>query len=161
MIEEQGVVRRSDGSEVAVEITSPGECENCGAHDACRRAGGVLQIRTSTNFDVGSAVRLRVKGVSLLGATAVAYGIPLVSLFLGLVVGYALFLPLGESSAAGLASLIGIACLIVSGFIVKSLDRRLGPKVRYDIESLSAGPAAGRADASAGDIGTKPDDARS
>lgn len=137
MIEEQGIVRAVDGRQATVEVTMPGECEKCEAHDACRRAGGILRTETDHPVRVGQHVHLRVSGVSLLGATSVVYGVPLVALFAGLVGGYAGFRFLGEDAAIGISAGLGFLLLFLAGFVVRALDRRLGRRVRYDIESAS------------------------
>ena len=105
MIEEYGVVRKLNDEGATVEITMPGECERCEAHDACRRAGGLLDTPARSGLSVGQSVKLRVKGVSVLGATAVVYGIPLAAMFLGLVSGYLGFSSHGEDVAVALAEI--------------------------------------------------------
>jgi positive regulator of sigma E activity len=150
MIEEYGVVRATDGQETTVEITMPGECESCDAHEACRRAGGLLTARSRDTVSVGQSVRLRVKGVSLLGATSVVYGLPLAALFLGLLAGYFSFISRGEDLAVGMATAIGVICLVFAGMIVRALDAKLGARVRYDVQPISTeskheGRAVGKA----------------
>lgn len=135
MIEEHGVVRAVDGRFATVEVTMPGECERCEAHEACRRAGGVLRAETDHSVRVGQSVRLRVSGVSLLGATSVVYGLPLAFFFAGLVGGYVAFRSLGEDTAVGLSAAVGFLSLFLAGLLVRVLDRKLGSRVRYEVET--------------------------
>lgn len=84
----------------------------------------------------GQAVTLRIPHASVLGLTAIVYGVPLVAFLAGLLLGHAVLFDELVEEARALASFgLGLGGLFVAGLVTVFTDRRLSRRVRYEVEA--------------------------
>ena len=129
-MKEIGTVQRVQGS-VATVIFDRHEA--CGSCRACTPLEGEKQMSVQLNNAMGAKagdrVAVELKGKSMLSATAIAYGIPLILLIIGAVVGDALHQAyrIGEAFSA----LIAILSAVLGYGVLKLLDPIFAKKGRF------------------------------
>jgi positive regulator of sigma E activity len=142
MIEERALVQHSDEKQVVFQIIRTGACDVCSIREQCYRNDGVVSVPRDhvSGVETGrlapsEPVKLRIRNTSVLGLTAIVYGLPLLAFFVGLLFGnFVLFpdagptlQPLGAFATA--AGLLGLA-----GYGIYRFDRRVAGSVRYEVE---------------------------
>jgi len=101
-----GIVTAAAAGRIEVELTPPPRCRGCDG--ACRWYGGGgsrrLTVTTQRVFAVGTPVTLGLADRELLRGAAIIYGVPLVGLLGGALLGYAVWgSDLGTAACAGAA----------------------------------------------------------
>ncbi|MFP4374529.1 MAG: SoxR reducing system RseC family protein [Spirochaetaceae bacterium] len=142
MIEESAVVRHSDDDRVVFQIIRTGACDACSIREQCYRNDGVVSVPRDHVSGVGAGrlgssepVKLRIRNTSVLGLTAVVYGLPLLAFFAGLLFGhYVLFPEAGEALRALGAFAVAAGMLAAAGVAINRFDRRVAGSVRYEVE---------------------------
>jgi sigma-E factor negative regulatory protein RseC len=103
---QEGIVLREDGDTAEVRLVSSDHCETCGAKELCRTGSDddarSLTVATLPGLLPGDRVQIEVSGGSLLLASGLLYGVPLLLLVAGILAGSLLA---GEIAAA----LLGLA----------------------------------------------------
>ena len=106
MIEERGEVVRVEGSQAWVETQRRSACDHCGSTDSCGtgtlskvlgRRSNLIRVSDALGCGPGDRVVLGVDEAALLRSSFVVYGVPLIMMMLGAVV--------GRGSLAGMAGL--------------------------------------------------------
>ncbi len=142
MIEESAIVRHTDDDQVVFQIIQTGACDACSIREQCYRDDGVVSVPRDHVSGVGAgrlasseSVKLRIRNTSVLGLTAVVYGVPLVAFFAGLLFGYYVLFPeAGETLQPLGAFATAAAMLAAAGFGIHRFDRRVAGSVRYEVE---------------------------
>lgn len=141
MIEEYGVVEAVTDDGTTVRITMPAACDQCTIRESCHAAGKTVTVPTVYDMVRAQPVRLVIRHASVLQATLVIYGIPFIALLAGLFGSYfVVFAGHAEETRILLSFAVGAAALLVSGFLVARLDRRLERRFRYDLEPIQEIP---------------------
>lgn len=87
-MEEIGVVKEVKGSFIRVEMRRTPQCERCGM---CIQGADnqtlLLDVENSVNAQPGDRVRLALSGGSIIAASFWVYGMPLIGLVIGSIVG--------------------------------------------------------------------------
>jgi len=87
---EEGVVLSAADGTAKVKVLKTGSCEECSAKMFCsteENAENTLLVTDPLGVKAGDEVRILVKGVTILKAALLLYGIPLVLLLAGLIAG--------------------------------------------------------------------------
>lgn len=131
MVEDIGKVVGVEGDNAFVEVERTSACAQCGLREVEELAGGrpVFMALNTAKAAVGEMVKVRVQSVAYLKASAFIYGIPIVFLVIGAVIGFSLAGKFGVSSDA-MSAVLGMAGLIV-GSIILFLFRRRGTRREY------------------------------
>lgn len=131
MIEDIGKVVRVEGDNAFVEVKRTSACAQCGLQEVEELAGGkpVFMALNTAKATVGEMVKVRVQSVAYLKASAFIYGIPLLLLIVGAVIGFYLAGKSGISSDT-MSALLGMAGLVV-GIVILFLFRRKGARKEY------------------------------
>src|SRR4030042_6648490 len=93
-IVEEGIVISVMGSDVEVELSGNENCNECSARLFCKPKtdkSNVLKLKDVLDVKAGDVVRIAIKGSALFNATVVLYGLPLILLLAGLLIGLNLF----------------------------------------------------------------------
>lgn len=109
---------------VTVRFSRPEACQKCGACGAGVQNGSVTLKAEGCN--VGDWVRVELPEGRFLSATALAYGLPLAGMFLGLGLGY--LLGRGGDIAMLLGALGGVAVAVAGLYLV---DRRIAGRPEW------------------------------
>ena len=116
-----GVVTAAAAGSIDVELEAPPRCPGC--NGACRwyAAGGLptITVATRDTFAVGTAVIVSVADRELLRSAAIIYGVPLVGVLGGALLGFAL-------SGSDLGAAAGAACALAAAVVAaRGLRSRL------------------------------------
>ncbi len=131
ILQERGVVLEASNGLAVVRIESTADCDECSAKLLCRTTPAserVLTIRDDIGVAVGDAVEIHVRGSSVLRASLLLYGVPLVLLLAGVVAGMRLWAPPGMPREAW-SALVGVvlAALWFGGVLVRAHLRKRRP----------------------------------
>ena len=130
---EQGVVREVGGTGSArygIEITVPGVCDRCAIKDNCYGAGSMVWASADEDLRPGDEVRLDMERGTVLKATAWVYGIPLVAVFAGTLVGHRwLFASYAEEPRVLLSFGLGVGLMLAAGFALSRLNEWVGRRL--------------------------------
>ena len=131
MIEDIGKVVRLEGGNAFVEVERTSACARCGLQEVEGLVAGkpVFMALNSAKANMGEMVKVRVQSVAYLKATAFIYGIPILFLLLGALLGIYLARKFGISSDT-LSALLGMAGLII-GIVILFLFRKRGTRKEY------------------------------
>jgi positive regulator of sigma E activity len=138
MIQELGVVEKEETDSLTVRISAAGECNECAIREACSAMNQSVRVPKTPGFSVNDPVRLTMHHTSVLGITALLYGLPLLATLAGLL-GLYFGLPAGVAEdtrilSSSLGALVG---LLGAGFFVSRFDSRLKKRIRYTLEPAS------------------------
>lgn len=91
---EEGIVISRENGIAEVEVFPAQSCEECSAKIFCKPdkdKKNIVHVENSIGADVGDSVRIEIKGKSILSASFLLYGIPLLILIVGMFLGMFLF----------------------------------------------------------------------
>lgn len=131
ILEEHGIVLETSAGMAVVRIERAADCEECSAKLLCRTTPAserVLTIRDDIGVAVGDAVEIHVRGTSVLRASLLLYGVPLVLLLAGVMVGMRMWAPTTMAREAW-SALVGavLAALWFAGVLVAAHLRKRRP----------------------------------
>lgn len=132
MIEDIGKVVRVEGDKAFVEVERTSACAQCGLQEIEELAAGgkvVFEAFNMIKARMGDRVKVRVQSVAYLKASVFIYGIPVLFLIIGAVLGFYLAGKFGMSSDT-MSALFSMAGLII-GLVILFLFRRRGAKKEY------------------------------
>lgn len=134
MIDEYGVVTQERGGKLAIRVVTPGTCESCAIHDNCYASGKVVWIPKQEGIQVHDHVRFSIANTSVLGLSALVYGIPLLAVLGGILLGYLLLFRSVSGDAKVLFSVfLGVALFVASGFVISRLEHRIKRGLAYSV----------------------------
>ncbi len=131
MIEEIGIVMKTEGETARVSVQKRGACEGCTAKGACESTSEGMEIEAlnPVNAKEGQTVKVLLQAEAYLKGSMIVYGLPLVLFIAGAIVGK----NIGEvyflnTSSDLVAAICGFASLIVSLIGVKVWSGKLESK---------------------------------
>jgi len=134
MIEEIGVVTKTEGVTARVAVQKKGTCEGCAVKGVCETQGEGSEIEAfnPVNAKVGQTVKLSIKPQAYLRGTMLVYGIPLVVFITGAIIGK----NIGEEYLKGtssdlVAAIAGFSALIISFIGIKIWSKNVETKTEY------------------------------
>lgn len=141
---EYGVVREADGAmrsgidlsssgssfRYGVEITAPGACDTCVIKENCYGSGATVWAEAETELSIGDSVRLEMRPGTVLRATGWVYGIPLLALAAGLLIGYyLLFGTATEQTRVLLSAGLALGGMVGAGAVLTRFNDWIGNRV--------------------------------
>lgn len=132
MIEDIGNVVRVDGDKAYVEMERTSACAQCGLQEIEELAAGgkvVFEAFNMIRASMGDKVKVQVQSVAYIKASAFIYGIPILFLIIGALLGFYIAGKFGVSSDT-MSALLGMAGLII-GIVILFLFRKRGTKKEY------------------------------
>ncbi len=134
MIEETGIVIKTDGITATVAVQKRGACEGCAAKGVCETtdAGMEVEALNPVHAKVGQTVEVSIKPRTYLKGSIIVYGFPLIAFVAGVIAGK----DIGERYFKGIDSdiisvVLGFALLIISFLIIKVWSRQVESKEEY------------------------------
>jgi sigma-E factor negative regulatory protein RseC len=134
MIEEIGIITKTEGVTAKVAIQKKGTCEGCSVKGVCETQGEGAEIEALNpiNAKVGQTVKVSIKPQVYLKGTMLVYGIPLIALIAGAIFGK----NIGEEYFKGtssdlVAAVAGFGALILSFLFIKIWTRSFETKTEY------------------------------
>ncbi len=88
-MEEIGVVREADGPKAIVMVKRQSACDACAAGSSCKVTGSGTEIEAynAVHAEAGDTVKISFKAFTYLKGTLLIYGIPALSLVVGVIIG--------------------------------------------------------------------------
>ncbi len=133
-MKEFGKIIAVNGDKVDIKIQRHAACGECGAcHVGKNQMEMILTSENSIGAQVGDEVELNIETVDFLSAVLIMYGIPLISLVLGILSGYYMLIAIGisEGMAQGIAALIGLFLMGISYAVIKSKEPLIKGMKKY------------------------------
>jgi len=126
MIEETGVVVKTEGITATVRVQRRGTCEGCAARGVCEPSeeGMEIEALNPVQAQVGQTVEVSITPQSYLKSAIYIYGLPLVALIAGAIIGK----NIGDAYIKGINSDIIAAILGFGGFFITFLFIRAWSK---------------------------------
>ena len=132
MIEEIGIVTKTEGDKAKVTVQKRGACEGCTAKGACESTSGGMEIEAlnPVNAREGQTVKVMLQAETYLKGSMIVYGLPLVLFIAGAIVGKNIGEAYFENTNSDfVAAIFGFASLISSLIVVKIWSGKLESKV--------------------------------
>jgi sigma-E factor negative regulatory protein RseC len=127
MIEETGTVIKTEGILAKVIVQKKATCEGCAARGVCETTEGGMEIEAlnPVNAKAGQTVKISMKPSVYLKGTMLVYGIPLVALIAGAIIGKNIGESyLKETSSDMVAAMTGFGALFISFLVIKIWTRK-------------------------------------
>ncbi|MBI4698089.1 MAG: SoxR reducing system RseC family protein [Nitrospirae bacterium] len=134
MIEETGVVTKTDGLTARVIVQKRGSCEGCAASGMCESSDQGMEIEAlnPVQAKVGQTVKVSIKAQTYLKGAIFVYGMPLAAFIAGVVIGKNIGLNYFKTADSDVISAaLGFAALVVSFFAIKVWSKKAETKVEY------------------------------
>lgn len=134
MIEERGVVTGTEGITARVKVQKRGACEGCTATGVCETAEDGMEIKALNprQARVGQQVRVSIKPQSYLKGSFVVYGIPMIALIAGAIIGK----NIGEKYVSSIdsdlvAALLGFFLMAITFILARKWSRKAETMTEY------------------------------
>ena len=133
MIEEEGVVVETSGGNAKVEITRKSACESCSAAGVCHPVDeSYMDAVNPLGAIKGQKVKVVIAPQMYLKASIILYGIPLVSLIGGAILGKNLALTYAAAAHSDLwAFVAGLGCLVISFVFIRRYNKKVEKTEKY------------------------------
>lgn len=134
MIEDIGVVIKTDGVTAKIIVQKKGFCDGCSAKGVCEPKDGGMEIEAlnTVHAEVGQTVKVSIGPRTYLKGTMLVYGIPLVAFIAGAIMGKNI---VGEYLTGIhsdlIAALTGFAMFVISLFGIKIWIKKEETKTEY------------------------------
>ena len=130
-MERLGEVTKVDGKWLEITFCRPSDCDKC---HACMGGPQTTTLRLEGKANVGDSVLVELPASTITTASVMAYGVPLVGLLAGMLLGDKL-LPLEHSLGALLGAAVGLA-LPLAWLLLTEKKRRQNPKWTPQIKRI-------------------------
>ncbi|NLY46502.1 MAG: SoxR reducing system RseC family protein [Tissierella sp.] len=129
-MEQIGIVREVNGSDVVLEVRRASACgTNCAScSSSCEVAPHLLTLKNKVNAKLGDIVSIEAEARKILKYTFLIYIVPLVFLILGIAIGNGYFSTRGFENYELLSFVTGIVGLVISYLILKLIDNSVAKK---------------------------------
>jgi sigma-E factor negative regulatory protein RseC len=123
---EKGIVISSGNGHAEIALIQTGACEECSAKIFCKpsenKDSKILEVEDSFGVEVGDEVDIEINGSDVLKASFMLYGIPLILIIFGIVIGMDFFHSTKLPELLSFIFAIGLTSLYFSGlFLIKKL----------------------------------------
>ncbi|RJQ21448.1 MAG: hypothetical protein C4560_03960 [Nitrospiraceae bacterium] len=122
MVEEIGIVTKTEGVTAKVIVQKKGTCEGCAMKGACETTEGGMEIEAlnPVQAKVGQTVKLSINPSTYLKGTILIYGVPVIALIAGAIIGK----NIGDEYLKGassdlVAAVAGFGSLLISFLLIK------------------------------------------
>lgn len=134
MIEETGVVTKTEGIMARVLVQKRGSCESCAATGVCETAEGGMEIEAlnPVHAEVGQKVKVSIRPQAYLRGTMLIYGIPLTALIAGAILGKNIGEKyIGWPDSDIIAAILGFTAFFVAFLAARSWSKKAETKTEY------------------------------
>lgn len=126
---EEGIVKESNNGIATIVIFKSDYCEECTAKLYCKPGNSKersLIVTDTIGVNPGDKVRVAIKGSEILKISFLIYGIPLILLMIGLIIGMQIF----QSNKELFSTIISIVLVLCYIFIVLFVDKKRKNRTR-------------------------------
>ena len=130
-MERLGEVTKVDGKWLEITFCRPSDCDKC---HACMGGPNTTTLRLEGKANVGDSVLVELPASTITAASLMAYGMPLIGLLAGMLLGDK-FLPLEGSLGALAGAVVGLALPLIY-LLATEKNRRRNPKWTPQIKRI-------------------------
>lgn len=125
---DRGIVKEIEGKVVTVELVRGGSCQSCSLHGFCfpQNKPALFKLKSDLDLAIDDEVELMVAAEGRLLASFIIFGLPVIMLFLGYLLG-SMFL------SEPLSIALAFITMGFSFFIIKLCDKRWGKNIKVEI----------------------------
>jgi len=134
MIEETGVVIKTEGVTATVRVHKRGACEGCAARGVCEPSeeGMEIEALNPVQAQVGQTVEVSIAPQTYLKSAIYVYGLPLIVLIAGAIIGK----NIGDLYIKGIdsdliAAIVGFGGFFITFLLVRAWSRRAETRPEY------------------------------
>lgn len=121
-----------------IEVTVPGACDSCAVQENCYATHKMVWTDSNEQLAAGDKVRIEMQPGTILKATGWVYGIPLLAVMLGILLGYLwLFAGRPEEPRVLLSALLGVGLMLAVGTLLAKLNGWVAGRVRVVAHRVS------------------------
>jgi len=133
MIEEEGIVAEVQGNIAKVEILKKSACEKCAASGVCHPGDQeLMEADNPLGAIKGQRVMVVVAPQLYLKASIILYGIPMVAMVAGAILGKnAAIAYAGEANSDLWAFIAGMTCLVISFYFIRLYNNKVEKTREY------------------------------
>lgn len=134
MIEETGVVVRTEGITATVLVQKRGACDGCTATGTCAstQEGMEIEALNPVQAKSGQTVKVSIQSMTYLKGTMLVYGFPMIALIGGAVIGKNLGEQFFTSIDSDLsAAIFGFSAFLLAFLFAKAFSRKAETKTEY------------------------------
>ncbi len=130
-MERLGEVTKVDGKWLEITFCRPSDCDKC---HACMGGSKTTTLRLQGKANLGDSVLVELPASTVTKASAIAYGLPLAGLLIGMMLGNTL-IPMENSLGALIGAVVGLALPLTYLFVTEK-NRRTNPKWTPQIKRI-------------------------
>jgi sigma-E factor negative regulatory protein RseC len=134
MIEDIGVVTKTDGVTASIIVQKKGFCDGCAAKGTCESTEEGMEIKAlnTVQAKVGQTVKVSLGPQTYLKGTILVYGIPLIAFIGGAIMGKIIALEYLNGTDSDLVAVAtGFTVFIISLFGIKIWAKKAASKTEY------------------------------
>ena len=124
---EKGIVLKAENGLAEIALLETGSCEECSAKIFCKpsenKDSKVLEVSDPYGVQIGDEVQVQISGGAILKASAMLYGVPLLLIILGIILGMEIFAGTSLPELFSFLFGIGLTGLYISGLLLFSKNR--------------------------------------
>lgn len=130
---EKGIVISSGNGHAEIALIQTGACEECSAKIFCKPSeksdSKILEVEDPFGVKTGDEVDIEIKGSDVLKASFMLYGIPLILIIFGIVIGMDFFQNTKLPELLSFLFGIGLNALYFGGFFLLEKNKQMPPTV--------------------------------
>lgn len=130
---ENGIVISAEDGHAKIKLIETGACKECSAKIFCKpsekKDSKILEVNDSIGVRIGEEVRIELSGGDVLKASALLYGVPLILIVLGVMLGAVIFRGTSLPELFSFLFGIGLTGLYVSGLFLLKKIKHTKPKL--------------------------------
>jgi len=125
---EKGVVLKANNGHAEIALIETGSCEECSAKIFCKpsekKDSKILEVNDPIGVRAGDEVQIEINGSDILKASALLYGVPLILIVFGVMLGASIFRSTSIPELLSFIFGLGLTALYISGlFLLKKIKR--------------------------------------
>jgi len=130
---ENGVVISAEAGHAKIKLIKTGACEECSAKIFCKpsekKDSKILEVNDPIGVQAGEEVQIEISGSDVLKASALLYGVPLILIVIGVMLGAVIFENTSLPELFSFLFGIGLTALYVSGLFLLKKIKHTKPKL--------------------------------
>lgn len=130
---ENGIVISAGDGQAKIKLIETGACEECSAKIFCKpsekKDSKILEVNDPFGVRIGEEVQIEISGGEVLKASALLYGIPLILILLGVMLGAVIFKGTSLPELFSFLFGIGLTAIYVSGLFLLKKIKHTKPKL--------------------------------
>lgn len=130
---EKGIVLSAGDGHAEIALIQTGSCEECSAKIFCKpsenKDSKIIEVEDSFGVKAGDEVDIQIKGSDVLKASFMLYGMPLILILFGIILGMSIFNGTSSPELFSFLFSIGITALYFSSILLINKIKHTKPRL--------------------------------